>query len=322
MKRNIIYLFFLLGLFGCSDSIEGELIYVEPDGHGSFNFPYFLYIPEQIAQGESVHIIVETNNSGFADDDFQKHLDKAKRTATLDYYIGNYVAQNLRIPLLVPVFPRSKEDWKTYTHALDRDVMLQKGNTLERIDIQLIEMFKDARLRLKKKNIDTEEKFLMTGFSASGTFANRFTLIHPERISAVAAGGMNGLLMLPLDSLNGTELKYPLGTGDFNELVNKEFDKFLYVKTPQFYFMGDLDDNDAVPYDDAFDQNEREIINTLLGKEMLTKRWTNCRKIYSDNNVNAVIKTLENAGHEHPETIKKEIVEFFRMHIKKQNSHE
>jgi hypothetical protein len=195
--------------------------------------------------------------------------------------------------------------------------MVQNGNTLERIDIQLIEMFKDARLRLKKRNIDIEEKFFMTGFSASGTFANRFALIHPERISAVAAGGMNGLLMLPLDSLNGTELKYPLGTVDLNGLVNKEFDKELFIKTPQFYFMGELDDNDAVPYDDAFNQNEREIINTLLGKGMLTERWTNCRNIYMDCNVNAVIKTLDNTGHEHPETIKKEIVEFFRMNIEK-----
>lgn len=315
MKRNFIYLIFFLGLFGCPDSIEGELIYVEPDGQRSFNFPYFLYIPDQIAQGESVHIIVETNNSGFADDDFQKHIEKAKRTATMDYYIGNYVAQNLRIPLLVPVFPRSKKEWKIYTHALDRDVIVQKGILLERIDMQLIEMFNDARMRLKKKNIDTKEKFLMTGFSASGTFANRFTMINPERISAVAAGGMNGLLILPLDSLNGIELKYPLGSGDLNELVNKKFNKELFLKTPQFYFMGELDDNDAVPYDDAFDQNEREIIFSLLGEEMLPERWTNCMNIYLDNNVNTTIKTIDNTGHEHPESIKKEIVEFFRLNI-------
>jgi hypothetical protein len=90
---------------------------------------------------------------------------------------------------------------------------------------------------------------------------------------AVAAGGVNGLLMLPLENLDGEELKYPIGTSDLKELVNKDFQKELFIKTPQFYFMGELDDNDAVPYDDAFDQSEREIIYQLLGKEMYPERW-------------------------------------------------
>jgi hypothetical protein len=315
MRKTFIYLTILCGLLGCSEPFKGELIFVEPDGKGMFNFPYFLFIPDQVSQGNRVHIIVEPNNSGFADDDLQKHIEKAKRIATNDFYPGNYVAQNLKIPLVVPVFPRPKTEWKIYTHALDRDVMIQKDSPLKRIDEQLIAMVNDARFKLKDKNIDTEDEFLMTGFSASGTFANRFTLIHPEKVLAVAAGGVNGLLMLPLENLDGEELKYPIGTHDLKELVNKDFKKELFIKTPQFYFMGELDDNDAVPYDDAFSQNEREIIYQLLGKEMYPERWSNCMKIYTDNNVNATIKTIQNIGHEQPEMIKKEIVEFFRMCI-------
>jgi len=321
-RKILIYITFLVGLLGCSDTFNGELIFVEPERKDSFNFPYLLYIPDQISKGSTVHIIVEPNNSGFANDDIQKHIEKAKRVATKDFYIGNYVAQNLKIPLLVPVFPRPKTEWKIYTHALDRDVMVQKGNSLERIDEQLIEMFNDARLKLKDKNIDTEEEFLITGFSASGTFANRFTIIHPDRILAVAAGGINGLLMLPLEDLHGMELKYPLGTSDMKEFVNKDFQKELFIKTPQFYYMGARNDNDAVPYDDAFDPNEREIIYSLLGKGMYLERWSNCMKIYMDNSVNAIIKVFDNIGHEQPEIIKKEIVEFFRMNIdKKENLH-
>jgi hypothetical protein len=196
--------------------------------------------------------------------------------------------------------------------------MLQKNNSMERIDKQLIEMFKDAQKRLANKNIKTHDKFLLTGFSASGTFAKRFTLLHPNRVFAVAAGGLNGLLMLPLDSLDNELLKYPIGVGDFKALTNGPFEKQAFFHVPQFYFMGQLDNNDAVPYDDAFDQGEREEIYKLLGKQMQPERWNNCIQIYKALNVNATFKTYEEVGHKIPEMIKKDVINFFRESIKKQ----
>jgi hypothetical protein len=317
MKNILLYAAISLMLAGCSKSYKGELIFVEPKADDTFNFPYFLYIPDPVSQNEKVYVIIEPNNSGFADDDFQKHIEKAERTATKDFYAGNYAAESLQYPLLVPVFPRSKTEWKIYTHSLDRDVMLQKGSPIERPDKQLIGMFEDAQLRLKAKNIQTFEQFLLTGFSASGTFVNRFTLMHPEKVAAVAGGGVNGLLMLPTDSLNNEITEYPIGVGDFKELINKPFDKELFIKTPQFYFMGRLDDNDAIPYDDAFDQNEREQIYRLPGKQMQPERWNNCIKHYKNSHVNANIITYKEIGHEQPESVKKEIVNFFREAIHK-----
>jgi len=315
LRKIIIYTALLWAFTGCSDTYNGELIFVEPDDACSFNYPYFLYIPDGIQPGETLHIVVEPNNSGFADDDLQKHVEKAKQTATNDFYIGSYVAQELNLPIVVPVFPRPKTEWHIYAHALDRDVMIQKDNSMERIDKQLIEMFKDARVKLKDNNIETDEEFLMTGFSASGSFANRLAVLHPDKVRAVAAGGLNGLLMLPLDELHGIELKFPLGTNDLKELVGKEFEKELFIHTPQFYFMGELDDNDAIPYDDAYNEEERAVIYKLLGKEMHAERWSNCKDIYLCNGVNAEIKTFDNIGHEQPEVIKNEVVEFFRENL-------
>jgi hypothetical protein len=310
--RNIVpCLLHLVILFGCSNRNNGELVFIEPDNSSSFNFPYFLYIPDNIATDEKVFVLIEPNNSGFADDDLQKHKEKAQRTATRDFYVGNYVARSLNIPLLVPIFPRTKTDWKIYTHALDRDAIMIKDEETERIDLQLLAMHTDARLRLQKRNIETHEKILMTGFSASGTFANRFVLIHPEKVAAVAAGGVNGLLMLPLNSINEADLIYPIGTCDFKELFNKEFQKELFIELPQFYFMGEIDFNDAIPYEDAFSQYEREIIFRLLGEDMHAERWSKCKEIYKENNVNAIIKTFKGIGHEHPESIKEEVVDFF-----------
>lgn len=316
MKYFIYFLVIQLLPIGCSKSYNGELVFVKPGLDDNFKFPYFLFIPNNALQNEKVFVVIEPNNSGFVDDDLQKHIEKAKRIATKDFYLGNYVSQNLNYPLLVPVFPRSESQSEIYTHALDRDVMLQAGNQLERLDKQLIEMFEDARLKLIKKNIQSYSQFLLTGFSASATFANRFALIHPDKVFAVAAGGLNGLLMLPLDTLNGEALNYPIGINNFNALTDKSFEVDLFMKLPQFYFMGKLDDNDAVPYSDAFDHDEREQIYRLLGEKMQPDRWNNCIRIYKHLNVNATILSYDGIGHEQPESIKKKIVIFFKDLIK------
>src|SRR5690554_567411 len=215
----------LLLLFSCSyRQDKGVLVFRESNPDAGFNFPYFLYIPTGTDTAIRIPLIVEPNNSGFVSDDLEKHVDKARRIASNAFYTGNYVAQKLKIPLLVPVFPRPESTWQIYTHAFDRDVALQKGNELERPDLQLIAMFGDARQMLHDKGYRIEETFFMTGFSASGTFANRFTAIHPETVKAVAAGGLNGLLILPVPEADGSVLNFPVGTNDFRQLFNKPFD--------------------------------------------------------------------------------------------------
>lgn len=315
INKFSIILTLIIALCACDSNQKGELLFVDSVPGDGFNYPYFLFIPEGTSLYEKSTLIVEPNNSGFADDDLKKHIDKAERTAGKDFYIGNYVAQKLKYPLLVPVFPRSRTEWKTYTHSLDRDVICQKNSPLERIDLQLLAMVEDARKKLTLSGYNIQTKFFITGFSASGTFANRFTLIHPDKIFAVAAGGLNGLLALPLDSIAGKSLNYPLGTNDFKVLFNKEFQKAEFTNTPQFYFMGGMDENDAVPYEDAFDPNERELIYELIGKEMLPFRWENCKNIYVNEGVNSTIETYENIEHDLPENVKKKIIVFFQKCI-------
>lgn len=324
--RNKIYLSFALYfsiiaisilLGSCSESVKnGDLIFTEAQPESGFNFPYFLFIPDKMnVQNEQV-LIVEPNNSGFADDDLQKHVEKAKRTAGMEFYTGNYVARKLQYPLLVPVFPRTRTNWKIYTHAFDRDVAHQKNNKLERIDLQLLAMVEDARMKLAEKGFKLNDKFLMTGFSASGSFANRFTAIYPEKVLATAAGGINGLLILPLKQLEDEPLNFPLGVNNFQDLFGKPFNAGAFKNTPQFLFMGELDDNDAIPYEDGYDLDEQELVFKVLGEQMQPARWQKCREIYEQENVNATIKTFSGIGHEQPEAVKDEIVEFFKNHIK------
>ncbi|MGQ7868475.1 hypothetical protein [Sunxiuqinia sp. sy24] len=311
-------LFFILLLLLCSCSKEkGQLVYVEANQQQGFNFPYFIFLPNEMPADKERYLIVEPNNSGFASDKFEEHLEQAQRLASNSYYLGNYIAQQLQHPLLVPVFPRPKTDWQIYTHALDRDAMNQHDNELKRLDLQLLAMIDDAQKRLHNLGYTTKEKILMTGFSASGTFGNRFSLLHPEQILAVAAGGLNGLLMLPTDSLQGKVLNYPLGTHDFESRFEKSFNSQAFQSLPQFLFMGELDDNDAIPFADGYDADERDLIHLLLGEEMQPQRWNSCREIYRNHEINATVKTYPEIGHKHPQIVKEEVLEFFRSAIEK-----
>jgi hypothetical protein len=140
--------------------------------------------------------------------------------------------------------------------------------------------------------------------------------LHPEKVFAVAAGGLNGLLMLPEDSLNGNDLNYPLGINDFEVVTGNEFQIDLFKDVPQLYFMGELDDNDAVPYSDAYSQDERETIYDLIGSdEMLPKRWDFCKTVYQQNDINAQIKVFKGIGHEQPDEVKKGVVNFFEREL-------
>jgi len=315
MKNITFSILSLLILAGCSKGGEGSLTLILPEASDRFNYPYFLYIPDNTPADIPVHILVEPNNSGIVHDSLQEHITRAEYRASKDFYIGNYASRKLGVPLLVPVFPRPESEWYIYTHDLDRDVMLQKNNSLERIDKQLIGMFEDARLELEKRSIRTRERFLLTGFSASGSFVNRFTAMHPDRVAAASAGGTCGLLILPVDSLSHEQTLYPVGVGDLKAITGKAFQEEEFRRTPQLYFMGELDTNDAVPYEDAYGKQEREQILRLFPKNNIWDRWKQCQKTYTDKGVNVSFKTYANVAHEHPELVKRDILKFFTEYV-------
>ncbi|WP_157202451.1 alpha/beta hydrolase family protein [Marinilabilia salmonicolor] len=310
--RILIFLTVAVLSFSCSKVNNGHLNFFDANPEAGYYYPFFLFIPEGTSAEKQLTLIVEPNNSGFVDDDFSKHKEKAERIAKLDFYMGNYLSVRMKQPLLVPVFPRSRSDWQIYTHALDRDALLQKGNSLERMDLQLIRMVDRAKLALKEMGYELDEQIFMTGFSASGTFANRFTALHPDKVKAMAAGGINGLLILPCDSLADVALHYPLGISDIDSLAGIGFQESAFAATPQFLFMGAMDDNDAIPYEDGYSIQEREQVFQLLGKQMMPDRWENCIEIYQQQGVNAVYKTYQGIGHEQTPEIKDEVLAFFK----------
>jgi predicted esterase len=185
-------------------------------------------------------------------------------------------------------------------------------------------MIDHATELLAKAGRRFEGEVLMFGFSASGNFVNRFTFLHPERVhAAAAAGGLNGMPILPLETLEGMDLYYPVGVYDVEGLTGRKLDREAIRKTPQYLFMGELDSNDTLPYDDAFDVRERRIIEDVFdtvpvkenGKDqavILLDRFEKCRQIYRRAEMPADFVVYEGIGHTLNEDVIRDIVDFFK----------
>ncbi|WP_242928629.1 hypothetical protein [Pontibacter vulgaris] len=325
--KALVYLLVIPILFGCSSNLKktesavvalpqvratDTLMKFEARPAAGFNFAYLVYLPKGTKSQSQNYLMVETNNSGL-NDSIEFH-ERGARYAASKSGVANYVSKKLQIPLLIPIFPRSETNWQYYTHALDRDVILSKGSDIERLDLQLLAMIGDARKQLAKQGYPLKEKFFITGFSASGTFANRFSILHPELIQATASGGINAMPILPVSEIEGQPLNYPLGIADLQQITGKPVNMKAFSNLPKILYMGALDDNDAVAFDDAYSQEDREIVYRLMGRQLVPQRWQFVEKVYLKSGVQADFRTYQNIGHGTDLKINDDLVEFFRKY--------
>ncbi len=272
-----------------------------------FSWPYFLYVPPNVSH--SPVLLVEPNNTGTTSNDQNVHLQAARNLINW----RSSFADELQIPLLVPVFPRPADNWQIYTHALDRDCLITEVPGLERIDLQLIAMIDDARDRLADMDILIDDKIFLNGFSASGSFVNRFALLHPELVKAVASGSPGGWPTVPKDSWEGQKLIYPVGTADLKKLTGKSFNMKAYRSVPAFIYIGDIDSNDAVPFGDGFSDNERQLIYTLFGAppDYPYIRWPKAEGIFHLANTNTQLYIYPDVGHTYSNEMCEDLKAFF-----------
>lgn len=288
---------------------KDSLIIIKSNPSKGFNNSYILFIPKGTLKSKLTYLLVEPNNTGKISDSIEVHKKSAIELASVSS-VGNNISTYIKIPLLVPIFPRPNSKPLVYTHALDRDVIFEKDEELERLDLQLIAMIRDAQTLLKENNILIYDKIFMNGFSASATFTNRFLFIHPDKVKAAAMGGLNGELMLPLKEYKNEKLNYPLGINDFKSTFNKECNLNGLKEIPQYIYMGKEDQNDAVQFDDAYNNIERNTINSTLGNNV-QERWINCQNIYKKEYISAQFNTYDEVGHWTTSSVNLDVINFF-----------
>lgn len=303
--------------------------FVEPDPDAGFNYPYYLRVPaseDRRDVGDAIPILVEPTCSGEPTDDFEHHLKVAQ--TRIHGGFTSRVADELGVPLVHPVFPRPASDpvdWTHYVHALDAETLTIDDGPLSRIDRQMLAMIEDARERLDAAEITTRDRFMLDGFSAAGTFANRFVALHPDRVLSVSAGGLNGMAILPTETIpdpavippglesvwDGT-LPYPLGVADIDDLTGTPFDLVAFREIPQFLYQGGSDDADSLLYPDAWTEPTlRGAAVFTYGEDVHEERFPTCEAVYDEVGAATVFHTYEGVGHT-PKPALADVIAFHR----------
>jgi dienelactone hydrolase len=292
-------------------NVEGtaRLLKVRPqDSRYDFDWAYYLWIPQNVAPNTA--LLVEPNNTGTVFDVENVHDGSA--LALVGW--RERFAERLGVPLLVPTFPRPMSLWWAYTHALDNDTLATSHEGLVRIDLQLIEMIDDARERLADLRVQTDDKVLIMGFSASGQFTNRFAVLHPERTLAAAAGSPGGWPLAPVAEWQGETLNYHVGIADIASYLGHELDMEAVRAVPIFLYMGSADTNDSVPYSDAYSDEQRAQVNRLFGATPI-ERWPKAEAIYAASAMNATFRLYPGVGHTITDEMFDDIANFFSSRL-------
>jgi pimeloyl-ACP methyl ester carboxylesterase len=188
-------------------------------------------------------------------------------------------------------------DWQAYTPALDRDALTTAVPALARLDLQLLAKIDAAAARLREQGFEVRERVQLQGFSASGMFANRFTLLHPERVLACAAGSPGGWPVAPAAEHDGERLPYPAGVADLEGLTGRAFDQAAFAAVPQLHVLGALDDNDSLDVRDGWDEEPATLVERLFGATPV-ERFDDAEALYAAAGVDARFLLVEGAGHD------------------------
>lgn len=284
-----------------------DIIHVASDPESGFEYPYYFHIPEQYTGNRP--ILVEPTSTGKPSDNFDEHQEIAKLRARGG--TGRRIADELEIPYLHPVFPRPVSDPVDWTHSVHqlcaRTIRLEDG-PLARIDLQLLAMIDHARKEVADVDHQPPEGIILNGFSASGAFANRFCVLHPDRVHSVSAGGLSGIMTLPrATGERGIEFglaeplvpNYPVGVADVDSLTGNQFDMASFREVPQFYYMGEDDEKDVLLWPDAWTDPELRASAILTyGTDILQDRFPFCASVYRDENVPAIFRVYPKTGHQ------------------------
>lgn len=266
-------------------------------------------------------MVVEPNNTGTTSDDLSLHRTEAREL--IDGGFVRQISDELRLPALVPVFPRPRHgevNWEHGIHALDVEAMRIANGPFERVDRQLLRMVDHARSILGDHGLPVKEQIVLNGFSSSGHFVDRFTAIHPERVLSVSAGGINGMVILPISEAKGHTLNFHLGIADLEEITGEPFDKEAFVDVPQFIYMGAASEMDTLgdidePGNDTWAPWLARKAADVYGEDMQDDRFTYCESVYREVGSKAEFRLYEGVGHRISDEMRRDVIDFHRQQL-------
>ena len=209
-------------------------VLVEHEPTEEFIYKWYSYVPEGLSKDQTIYILVTGINGGT--------YDYEESAITVESMLKGRMTwpQIDRFVLLAPVIPR-RESPHVYPVAFDLNSFHESDVFYNRSDIKvnaIIDLLLDT---LREDGYQVSPKVMIEGFSSGGMFAQRYSLLHPERVKAIAAGHCGGNFTLPFSEFNSQLLTWPVGVNNLDALAGIEFDQDSYKNIHQYIFIGEND---------------------------------------------------------------------------------
>ena len=316
-----------------------------------FKWPYYLRIPINSYKDENKmnkrYLMVDMPNNGKSDllgtEQWVKETLEKRTQQSVN------TADQLWSPMLMPAYPRinsyyeiDNTSYLTYEHALDRETATlhlknsdpktkkivakayaDNNENIEdflKLDEQIVAMFEHAVEYLNKYGHNVEDKMFLSGYSATGTFTDRFTALHPDKVKALASGGTLDDMILPLSTYKEENLIFPIGTHDYKEITGREFDLKAHNNVARLIYMGKDDDNNTVEkgYLDCYSEYERSLIVKLFGYDVLPRAKA-LTDLYGQSGGKGIFVLDVGVGHSTSREMSEYMTEFFKANRDSKN---
>lgn len=301
-SKYIYFMLVILFLF-YSDAYSFQGKVVKNEASLSTGYSWYAYTPRSLDHGDKTHIVVSA---------VQYDCSKTNNDKEANRYINGLIAESeiYKFVLLVPSFSKNCNsifnEWTL--HFPEYVFSGSYDDQFYRPDLKLNNMVDELKLYLHQNGLYINDRIFIYGYSISGHFANRYSLLHPDRIQAVAAGGLSGLISLPFSSYAERRMDWFLGVNNFESITGLSFDYSAYENIPQYYFWGE---NDLFPY--HLDESFPEWVKVWGSNnvEALTNQCT----FLSSQIPNATCREYAGIGHQETEQTIVDVFNFFAQSV-------
>ena len=286
-------------------------------------YSYYYYIPTSVKKMGSARFFLSTDGGP----KYDKYEDLVKSLFLSRIVPFSKLAEQHGYVFIMPILPRNygpKPAFKMGAQMFNRWTLLPapfdttKYEFDKRPDLELLKIIDHLSGELAKNQIKVQKKVFMAGFSSGGVVANRFSILYPERIAAVAIGSA-GVFMYPLSSWKGTELTYPVGIADVGKIPRPKITLNEFKKIPHFIFVGDQDlerGHSPVPEDpekdneELFEKPQSRIIVKYFGKTNV-ERAKKFNEYLRSIGMKPKFTLYNGFGHEYTDDMKRSIFDYF-----------
>jgi hypothetical protein len=290
-----------------------RIIYYE--SNEEIPYGWFSYVPPNLSKDKTGYILVCGLHANLITDNYDEIIEETKIHADGCRYWANQIGA----VTLTPILPsNSFNSGGVYVAAFDFRVFLDSTDPfMQRPDLKINLMIDKLLEELRTDRYQMSDRILITGFSAGAMFAQRYALLHPERVKAIAAGQCGGSITLPEEKFEEIDMNWPVGINDYEDLLGRTFDRGAYKQIKQMIYIGEDDQNASTLESGEIGRSWRtssqiSFENKYFGKfdpERLENQVLYLQDIGYEN---IEIAVYENAEHRITQDMVEDTLEFFK----------